>query len=212
MQQSKTLRKESRDRSNWQHPGSLQQVIFQTWRQHNYIPFASGNVYVSNMCFSVFPANRVPQLIFHRHRQHGIVSLWLDVQHSGLVLALALAVTWMMQACSQTIKWCQVCEESNGVRLLVELVVLLVVVLVIVLVVVLCQCHKKTKTGKDHWCLQLLQILAFLRTPGACKDLLITEKDMILCPCASHMFLNHRDVGSLQFFAKNFASDLTSFQ
>ena len=34
MQQSKTLRKESRDRSTWQHPGSLQQVIFQTWRQH----------------------------------------------------------------------------------------------------------------------------------------------------------------------------------
>ena len=42
----------------------------------------------------------------------------------------------MMQARSQTIEWCQVCEESNAVRLLVELVVL-VVVLVIVLVLVL---------------------------------------------------------------------------
>ena len=53
-----------------------------------------------------------------------------------LPAACCAAVTWMMQARSQTIKWCQVCEESNGVRLLVELVVL-VVVLVIVLVVVL---------------------------------------------------------------------------
>lgn len=37
------------------------------------MPFAPGNAYVLKMCFFVFPANRVQQLIFRRHRQHGHV-------------------------------------------------------------------------------------------------------------------------------------------
>ena len=39
----------------------------------HYMPFAPGNEYVLKMCFFVFPANRVQQLIFRRHRQHGHV-------------------------------------------------------------------------------------------------------------------------------------------
>ena len=37
------------------------------------MPFAPGNAYVLKMYFFMFPANRVQQLIFRRHRQHGHV-------------------------------------------------------------------------------------------------------------------------------------------